>query len=520
MLKPVSFGKIDVNMVSSMEETSGRQDPDKPFRITILGDFSGRANRGIFETALANRKPLLVDRDNLDEVLGKLGVEVKLPILGKKSLIVNIKFSELDGFHPDRLFERIEVFKALRETRQALKDPSTFAALAKDLQSKDKPPEAIGPQVNVEETLQNISGQTPVDLLEQILEETQKRESCTETSRDSSEWNEFLHQIVRPHLVPDIEQQQSEMVSTIDSAISELMRMILHDSDFQALEAAWRGVHFLTSGLETDSQLKIYLVDISKAELAADLNAGEDLSSTGIYKLLVEATVETFGGKPWAVVAGNYFFRKNIEDAGLLGRMAKIARASGSPFIAGACDEVLGCESLSKSSNVEDWKASVDEEGNEAWESLRNLSETSYIGLTLPRFLLRLPYGLETDSIEVFEFEEIPEKPDHNHYLWGNSSFVCAYLLGQTFVRNGLDFQSGIVNEVGGLPLHVYKEDGESQIKPCAEIVFNEKTVETILEMGIMPVLSYKDQDIIRLARLQSLASPLTRLSGRWAQGA
>jgi type VI secretion system protein ImpC len=516
MPKPISFGKIDVNMVSSMEEADGRPDPETPFRIAILGDFSGRANRGVCETALAERAPHFVDRDNLDNVLKKCGVEIKLPILGKESPPICIKFSELDDFHPDSIFERLDVFEALRETRKGLKDPSTFTALAEKIKQTETSHDNVSTE-KLERPEKNVPEQIPGGLLDQVLEETQEKMKDSGPPHDDKEWNNFIHDIVKPHLVPDIEQQQSEMVSAVDAATGELMRMVLHHPDFQALEAAWRGVHFLTSRLETDSQLKVYLVDISKAELAADLNAGEDLPSTGIYKLLVEATVETFGGEQWAALAGDYAFRQTREDAVLLGRMAKIARASGAPFIAAACDEVLGCESLAETPKSEDWKASVDEEGDEAWELLRRLPETSYIGLMLPRYLMRLPYGTETDPIEVFEFEEIPEKPDHNHYLWGNSSFVCVCLLGQTFVRNGWDLQSGIVNDVGGLPLHVYKEEGESRTKPCAEVVFNERTVETILEKGIMPVLSYKNQDTIRLARLQSLASPLTRLSGRWA---
>lgn len=516
MTKPISFGKIDVNMVSSMEETGSRPDPETPFRIAILGDFSGRANRGVCETALADRVPHFVDRDNLDNVLKKCGVEIKLPILGKESTPICIKFSELDDFHPDSIFERLDVFEALRETRKGLKDPSTFAALVEKMKQTGTSHDDVSAE-NLETPEVNVPEQMSGGLLDQVLEETPENVPETKYSRVDSEWNNFLRQTVKPHLVPDIEPQQSEMVSAVDAATGELMRMVLHHPDFQALEAAWRGVHFLTSRLETDSQLKVYLVDVSKAELAADLNAGEDLPLTGIYRLLVEQTVETFGGEPWAVLAGNYAFSQTSGNAELLGRMAKIARASGAPFITAASDEVLGCESLAETPKSEDWKASVDVEGNEAWELLRRLPETSYIGLMLPRFLMRLPYGTETDPIEVFEFEEISDKPDHNHYLWGNSSFVCVYLLGQTFVRNGWDFQSGIVNDVGGLPLHVYKEDGESRTKPCAEVVFNERTVETILEKGIMPVLSYKNQDTIRLARLQSLASPLTRLSGRWA---
>ncbi|MBW1745108.1 MAG: type VI secretion system contractile sheath small subunit [Deltaproteobacteria bacterium] len=145
MSKPISFGKIEVNIVSTMEKTHGVPEPETPFRIAIFGDFSGRTNQDIIDPALDNRRPLLVDRDNLDEVLTKLKVEIKLPILGKESPPVTIGFSELDDFHPDSLYERLEIFGALRETRKGIKDPSTFAALTKQLKRADKPSESGTP---------------------------------------------------------------------------------------------------------------------------------------------------------------------------------------------------------------------------------------------------------------------------------------------------------------------------------------------------------------------------------------
>ncbi|BBO17371.1 conserved hypothetical protein [Candidatus Brocadia pituitae] len=491
-------------------------DPEMPFRIAIFGDFSGRTNRGVCEPTLTNRKPLLVDGDNFAQVLGKLGVEIKLSILGKESPPVRIKFSELEDFHPDRLFENLEVFQALKETRQGLKDPSTFAALANDLHCKDKTPESSVCPVDTEKPLKNKSGQIPGNLLDQVLEETQEKKPEKESYRGPSEWDNFLHQIVKPHLAPNTHPQQAEMLSAVDAATGELMRMVLHHPDFQAIESAWRSVYFLVSRLETEANLKVYLLDISKPELFADLSASEDLRSTGIYKLLVEQTVETFGGEPWAVLAGNYTFGRNAKDIELLGRMAKIAKAAGSPFISAASDKVFCCESLAETPNPEDWRKSTDTEGIQTWETLRKLPESSYVGLAMPRFLLRLPYGAETDAIEGFAFEEFPDSPNHNHYLWGNPSFACVYLLGQTFTQYGWDFQSGIVQDIEGLPLHVYKQKDESLTKPCAEVVFTEQTVEIVLDKGIMPLLSYKNHDIIRLARLQSLAIPPTHLAGRW----
>ncbi len=516
MTKPVSFGKVDVNMVSSMEDAGGSVDPETPFRIAVLGDFSGRANRGVCETAFKGKAYHFVDRDNLDNVLKKCGAEIRLPIMGKESPSICIRFSSLEDFHPDSMYERLDIFKALRVTRKGLKDPSTFNEMAEKMRKTETSPHD-GSEEKAERAREKVEEQkSSGSLLDQVLDETEGKVAEDTGLSSVTEWDSLIHDIVKPYVVTDIKPQQSEMVSAVDEATGELMRLVLHHPDFQALEAAWRGVGFLTSRLETHSQLKVYLVDISRAELASDLNAGECVTSSGIYRFLVEQTAGTFGGEPWSALAGAYTFRQTSDDAELLGRMAKVARASGAPFIASAGDEALGCRSLAETPLSSDWENHVDEKDTGPWELMRRRPEASYIGLALPRFLLRLPYGRDTDPLEVFEFEEVPGRVDHEHYLWGHASFLCVYLLGKTFIRNGWDFQAGIVSDVGGLPLHIYREDGESRARPCAEVVFNESTVGAILEMGIMPVLSYRDRDTVRLARLQSLARPLKCLSGRW----
>lgn len=502
MPEPISFGKIAVSLTSAMEETKNVPDQETPFRIAVLGDFTGRANRGILNPGLTGRKPLRVDRDNIEEILARLNVGINLPILGKDSAPITIRFSAMDDFHPDRLYEKLDVFEALHEMRQSIKDPETFASLAK---GGIHPPLTGGGKEEGDPEGGN--------LLDRILDESEDRKAQDEPYQRQSDMDKFLIEITKPHLVPKTHPKQAEMIATVDEASGELMRRILHHPDFQAVESGWQGLYFLVSRLETDENLKIYLLDISKEELAADLSSAEDLSKTGIYNLLVEQTVKTFGGAPWAVIAGNYVFDQGINDIELLGRMAKIARAAGAPFISSARGIVVGCESWAKSPDPDEWKET---EESQAWDALRKIREAAYLGLALPRFLLRLPYGGDTVPLESFPFEEMPEQPVHEHYLWGNPSFACTYLLAQSFIREGWSFQQGQVMDIEGMPLHVYKEQGESVVKPCAEIVLTEKAAEKILDKGLLLLLSYRNQDVIRLARFQSLADPLVNLAGKW----
>lgn len=502
MPKPISFGKIDVSLTSAMEDTKSVPEQETPFRIAILGDFTGRANRGILNPGLTGRKPLFVDRDNIDEILARLNVEINIPILGKDAAPVSIQFSEMDDFHPDRLYAKLHVFEALHEIRQRMKDPEAFASLAK---GGIQPPLTGGGKEEGEPEVGN--------LFDRILDESEDMKDKDEPHQSQPEMERFLREITKPHLVPKADPKQAQMIATVDEASGELMRRILHHPDFQAVESGWRGLHFLVSRLETDENLKIYLFDISKEELAADLSSAEDLSKTGIFNLLVEQTIKTFGGEPWAVITGNYLFNQGINDIELLGRMAKIARAAGAPFISSASDIVLGCESLAKSPDPDEWKET---EESPAWDALRKIQEAAYLGLALPRFLLRLPYGRDTVPLESFPFQELPGQPVHEQYLWGNPSFACTYLLAQSFIREGWSFQQGQVMDIEGMPLHVYKEQGESVVKPCAEVVLTEKAAEKILDKGLLLLLSYRNQDVIRLARFQSLADPPANLAGKW----
>ena len=523
MSKPISFEKVEADVVSTMEKTHGVPEPETPFRILIMGDFSGRANRGLIKAGseFAVGRPIYIDRDNFDEVLARLGVEIHLPIGEKEGAAVAIRFNALDDFHPDQIFDRLEVFQKVREIRQKLKDPQTFAAAAAEvggmteIKTAEEPPE---PPSERRTPTPELSGLTSGSLLDEVMEETQGQPIETRRSGRSSKWSAFLHEIVKPHLVPDMKPQQTVLVAAVDAAIGELIRAILHHPDFQAIEAAWRALYFLVSRLETDEQLKLYLLDISKAELAADLSGTEDLRSTRLYRLLVEEAVETPGGEPWAVVGGNYTFDHTRDDAALLGSVVQIAYHAGAPFIAAAHSHLLGCESLAETPDPDDWERLTGVEDSQAWEALRKFPEAPYLGLALPRFLLRLPYGAETDPTEQFDFEEVSGEPEHDHYLWGNPAFACVYLLAQVFTYYGWDLRPGIILDIEGLPLHLYKAQGETHVEPCAEVVLTDRAAETILEKGFMPLLSFRNQDKIRLARFQSIADPLTALAGRWGE--
>jgi type VI secretion system protein ImpC len=480
--------------------------PETAFCVAILGDFSGRGNRAVTETGnIASRRIYRFDRDNLGEVLTRLRVELHLAVLGKESPPLVFRFADLDDFHPDRVLEKAEVFDAFKEMRRSLKDPATLAELGSPGASRKSAETPAGPG----------EPRAASSLLDEIVEATQNH-PVEDTPQRQSDLNDFVRQMAEPYSLPKAHQRELDLVANVDRAVGELMRKILHHPDFQSLEAAWRGVHFLVTRLETGENLKLHLIDISKDELAGDLAAANDITATAIYKCLCKDNAGVSDDEPWTLLAGNFTFDRTPEDAALLGRIAELAKAAGAPFIAAANPDLLGCESLAETPDPDDWRSAGRGSTEEAWAALRKTPEASFIGLALPRFLLRLPYGKETEPVESFEFEEMEGEPKHEEYLWGNPSFACVYLIAEAFSQAGWDFRPGMIQEIAGLPLHVYKQDGESRLKPCAEALLSQRAAEVILDHGLMPLLSFINQDSVRLARFQSIADPPSALLGRW----
>ena len=503
---PISDENVEA-MFTFGSETGGVID-QPPFRMLVLGDWSGDGSK----KDLADRRPFEIDRDNFDEAIRKMGAAVNLD-LGEG---VELRFEELDDFHPDQIFERVPVFSELRDLRKRLKDPNQFNAAAREVHSW------AGSEAAAEkETAPATASAEPApagdadDLLGQILSQPSGG-AAVARSRGSDEINSLLREIVTPHVLGFDENEQSQMIAAVDKATSDVMRKILHDHKFQALEAAWRGLYFLVRRAETSPDLKLYVLDCSKDELIGSLKSAEGLAETSLYKTLVRDTVETPGAEPWAVVVGNYAFLPEKDDVAALIRISRLAAAADAPFVSHMRPEVLGVHTLDGNTDPKSWDLSTDTEAGKLWATLRGLNESRYIGLTIPRFLARLPYGADTDPLERFSFEEFDDKPTHDLYLWANSAFACALLLAQSYSEYGWDMGDSLIQDLDGLPLHMYKQDGETVFQPCAEVQLTQVACEEVMEHGLMPLISYKNTDRAKLARFQSITDPVKGLKSRW----
>ncbi len=491
---------------------------DTPFCIAILADFSGRGNRGLCETgpSLAARRRIAVDVDNLEGLPMKLGCEIHIPLGSKDGPLIPLQFGELSDFHPDRIFDRLEVFQKLKSTRKLMQNPATFAEAAAQVRSWVGDEQETGQSETEQAQSSPEQEESDTKTVERLLGKRPDQGPPSASASQFAGIDALIREAVKPYIVPAPDPQQAELLAQVDQAISGQMRAILHQPDFQQLESTWRMLHFLVSRMETDETLKIYIIDVSKAELAADLVSVDSLQSTAVYRLLVEQSISVPGAEPYAVLVGGYRFDQSTEDIGLLQQLARITQAAGAPLLAAADSHFAGCQSLAVTPDPNDWRWQPEPAVGQMWQQFRQSPEAAYIGLVLPRFLLRLPYGRETDPIDRFDFEEFSPLAGHEQYLWGNSTFICICLLAEAFREFGWTLTGGLGQDLAGLPMHIYTSDGERHITPCAETILTERAMDVLIEKGLMPVLSIKGRDAVLIPRFQSIADPLAALAGPW----
>lgn len=486
-----------------------RRDPDTPLRVLVMADFSGRSRRespsALLE--LSSRPLLAANADNLDAVMARLAPKLRLTLNGGTGgAALTIGFAQLDDFHPDALYQRLELFQSLRRSRARLLNPASFAQAVAELSPAPlQEPAKPEPAATEDDSA----------LLERLLGKTPEPPS-TRPAADvgTAAINTLLQAVVQPHIVRS-DPRQEAWIEAVDAAIGEQLRAILHQPAFQALEATWRGVRDLVANLDSDL-LRVDLLDVTKQELLADLRtAAGQPRATSLYTLLIDREVQLPDSQPWSLLVGDYAFGATPDDIALLAALGSVAAHTGGPFLAAADPSALGCASAADLADPTQW-APLPAAAEQHWQALRQTEVAPWLGLALPRVLLRLPYGQKTEPVEQLEFEEMPLGRDPDAYLWGNPAFACVRLIAAAFAENGWDFSPGDVLELDDLPAHVYGEADERLMQPGTEVLLGERAMQALLARGIMPLLGHRQRNVVRLARFQSLADPPAALAGGW----
>ena len=312
----------------------------------------------------------------------------------------------------------------------------------------------------------------------------------------------------------DVVKSIEAIIAEIDKKLSEQVNLILHHPDFQQLEGAWRGLHYLVNNTETDEQLKIRFMNISKNELGKTLKRykGTNWDQSPIFKKVYEAEYGQFGGEPFGCLVGDYYFDHSPPDVELLGELSKNCAAAHAPFISGTSPTVMQMDSWNELANPRDLTKIFSTPEYAAWRSLRESDDARYIGLAMPRFLARIPYGAKTSPVEEFDFEEDTGAADHNKYTWANAAYAMATNITRSFKMYGWcsrirGVESG--GAVEGLPVHSFPtDDGGVDMKCPTEIAISDRREAELAKNGFMPLLHRKNSDFAAFIGAQSLQKP------------
>jgi len=326
----------------------------------------------------------------------------------------------------------------------------------------------------------------------------------------------LAHQVLSDEdlILDDAINSINAIIAEIDLKLTGQINQILHNDEFQQLESAWRGLHHLVNNTETDEMLKIRFMPISKKELGKTIKKfkGTAWDQSPLFKKVYEEEYGQLGGEPFGCLVGDYPFSHSAPDVEILQGMAQIAAAAHAPFITGADPAVMQMDSWQELTNPRDLTKIFSTPEYAAWRSLRESEDSRYIGLAMPRFLARLPYGAKDDPVEEFDFEEDTEGADSSNFCWANSAYAMATNINAAFKEYGWcsrirGVESG--GAVEGLPVHSFpSDDGGVDMKCPTEIAISDRREAELAKTGFMPLIHRKNSDLAAFIGAQSLQQP------------
>ena len=289
----------------------------------------------------------------------------------------------------------------------------------------------------------------------------------------------------------------NEMIAEIDRKLSVQLDVIMHHSTFQQLESAWRGLKFVIDRSNFRENIKVEILNVSKGDLLSDFEDSPEVTKSGLYKLAYTSEYGQFGGNPYGTMIGNYSFGPGPQDVKLLQYAASVATMAHAPFIASAGPQFFGEDNFQRLPNLKDLKSIFEGPQYVKWNSFKESEDSRSVGLTIPRFLLRLPYNQETNPVKSFNYSEIVTD-SHENYLWGNAAFAFATRLTDSFAKyrwcpNIIGPASG--GAVEDLPVHQFESMGALETKIPTEILISERREFELAEEGFIALAIRKGSD-------------------------
>jgi type VI secretion system protein ImpC len=351
-------------------------------------------------------------------------------------------------------------------------------------------------------------------LLDQIVDEGRLARDPAARERGKNLVKEFVAQVLEGAMTvsKDAEAMITARIAQIDHLVSLQLNEVLHHSEFQKLEASWRGLKYLMDQSETSDKLKIRVLNVTKKELLRDLQRAPEFDQSALFKKVYEEEYGVFGGAPFSALLGNYEFGRGPEDIELLEKISNVAASAHAPFLTGTSPDMLNMDSFSTIDAPRDMAKIFDSAEYAKWKSFRQSEDSRYVGLCLPHILMRLPYGKNGASIEGFNYEEGVDGSDHNKYLWGNAAWSLGARLTAAFANYGWCAAIRGVEGGGlveGLPTHTFTTDsGDVALKCPTESPITDRREKELADLGFVPLLHCKGTDYAAFFSVQSAQKP------------
>ncbi len=312
------------------------------------------------------------------------------------------------------------------------------------------------------------------------------------------------------------------VIAELDRRISAQVNEILHTPGFQKIESAWRGLKFLVDRVDFRENIEVEVVNLSKQDLREDFEDSPERVKSGLYRMVYSSEFGTHGGKPYGLLVANYDFGPGASDLELLADCAAVAAMAHAPMITNAAPAMFGASSFAEVPRLRDLRSLFDGPQYARWQSLRSSEDARYLGMCMPRFLLRQPYDAVDLPSRTFSFNE-EVAGEHENYLWGYASMAFASRVADSFAKyrwcpNIIGPQSG--GEVQGLPLHHYHALGELQTKISTEVLISERREFELAEEGFVSLVFRKGADNACFFSANSVQKPRVFASDEEGQAA
>ena len=339
---------------------------------------------------------------------------------------------------------------------------------------------------------------TEAGLLDQIVEQGRFGKDAPAQARGKDMVRRFVSEVLEGSITMgrDTEAMINARIGQLDHLISLQLNEIMHAPEFQKLEATWRGLKYLLSQTETSTMLKIKVLNVSKKELLRDLQRAPEFDQSALFKKVYEEEYGVFGGAPFGALVGDYEFGRGGQDIELLEKVSQVAAAAHAPFITAASVEMFNLETFAQLDQPRDLGKIFDNTDYAKWKAFRQTEDSRYVALTLPRMLLREPYGEKTVPVDAFGYEEHVDGTEHDRYLWGNAAWALAARVNQAFAQYGWcacirGVESGGLVE--GLPVHNFRTDsGDVAMKCPTEVPITDRREKELADLGFAPLVHCK----------------------------